>query len=243
MRIALLEDDPAQRDLMRSVIKAMGHECQAYDSGREFLRILRRESFDMLVLDWGVPDMSGLEVLKWVRCHEETRVPVLFVTNHADERDMIQLLDAGADDYMSKPFTIPAMLSRIRALLRRAYPPARKEGKTVFGPYEFDVSLRTVLTDGKLIELTLKEFQLAHLLLSNEGRLLSRQHMIESVWNNGAGVNSRTLDTHISQVRHKLNLRPENGYRLMSVYSMGYRLESTARVNLVEAHSQEPAIA
>ena len=243
MRIALLEDDPAQADLMRSVIKAMGHCCQAYDSGREFLRILQRESFDMLVLDWSVPDLSGLEILHWVRSHEENRVPVLFVTNRADERDMIQVMDAGADDYMSKPYTIPSMLCRIHALLRRAYPCARKEGKVAFGAYEFDLCLRSVLVNGKPVDLTLKEFQLAHLLLSNEGRLLSRQHMIDLVWNTGAGVNSRTLDTHISQVRNKLNLRPENGYRLMSVYSMGYRLESTSGAITLEAHSQEPAIA
>ena len=243
MRIALLEDNPAQLDLMRSVVKAMGQECQAFDSGRECLRILRRESFDLLVLDWGGPDLPGLEVLKWIRSHEEIRVPVLFVTNRTEERDMIQALDAGADDYISKPFAIPVMVSRIHALLRRAYPLARKEGKVVFGPYQFDMSLRKVLVNGEPIDLTLKEFRLAHLLLSNPGRLLSRHHMIDAIWNTGADVNSRTVDTHVSQVRNKLNLRPENGYRLMSVYSMGYRLESTTRVDLVEVQEDEEAIA
>jgi len=245
VRIALLENDEIQRDLMCSVLTSMGHDCRAFATGKEFIKEVRRESFDLHVLDWGLPDMSGFEVLKWIRTVEENPVPVLFVSNHCDERDMIRVLDAGADDFIQKPFSIPMLLCRVHALLRRAYPLARKQGRVTFGRFQFNVSLRELDVDGRRLELTLKEFQLAYLLLSKEGRLLSRQYLLDSVWGAGTVVSSRTLDTHISQVRSKLDLKPASGYRLMSVYSMGYRLESMTEptVALSVALSVEPNVA
>jgi len=225
MRIAVLEDDDSQRDWMNSFMLALGHVCHAYANSEALLRELRRENFDLLILDWNIPDMSGLEVVRWVRANLKARVPVLFVTSHVDEADLVEALKAGADDYMCKPVRVPELLARLHALLRRAYPEQTSETLTS-GDYVFDQKAKTLTYKGQLLELKHREYELAYLLFSRMGELLSRKYLQESVWGGQADVVSRTLDTHISRLRVKLDLRPENGYRLSSVYSLGYRLES-----------------
>jgi DNA-binding response OmpR family regulator len=176
-------------------------------------------------LDWNIPDMSGLEVLRWVRANLKTRVPVLFVTSHVDEADLVEALKAGADDYMCKPVRVPELLARLHALLRRAYPEQTSEILSS-GDYVFDQKAKTLTHKGQLLDLKHREYELAYLLFSRLGELLSRKYLQESVWGGQADVVSRTLDTHVSRLRVKLDLRPENGYRLSSVYSLGYRLEA-----------------
>jgi DNA-binding response OmpR family regulator len=152
-------------------------------------------------------------------------VPVLFVTSHVDEADLVEALKAGADDYMCKPVRVPELLARLHALLRRAYPEQTSEILTS-GDYVFDQKAKTLTHKGQLLDLKHREYELAYLLFSRLGELLSRKYLQESVWGGQADVVSRTLDTHVSRLRVKLDLRPENGYRLSSVYSLGYRLEA-----------------
>ena len=225
MRIAVLEDDDTQRDWMNSFMLALGYVCHVYSNSETLLRDLRRENFDLLILDWNIPDMSGLEVLRWVRANLKTRVPVLFVTSHVDEADLVEALKAGADDYMCKPVRVPELLARLHALLRRAYPEQTSEILSS-GDYVFDQKAKTLTHKGQLLDLKHREYELAYLLFSRLGELLSRKYLQESVWGGQADVVSRTLDTHVSRLRVKLDLRPENGYRLSSVYSLGYRLEA-----------------
>lgn len=225
MRIAVLEDDESQRDWMSSFLIALGHVCHSFSTAEALLREIRRENFDLLVLDWNLPDMSGLEVTRWVRANIQIRVPVLFVTCHVDESDLVEALKAGADDYMCKPVRVPELLARLHALLRRAYPDQASD-VLVSGDYAFDQKAKTLTIKGELIELKHREYELAYLLFSRLGELLSRKYLQESVWGGQADAVSRTLDTHISRLRVKLDLKPENGYRLSSVYSLGYRLES-----------------
>lgn len=225
MRIAVLEDDDSQRDWMNSFMLALGYVCHVYPNSETLLRELRRENFDLLILDWNIPDMSGLEVLRWVRANLKARVPVLFVTSHVDEADLVEALKAGADDYMCKPVRVPELLARLHALLRRAYPEQTSDILTS-GDYVFDQKAKTLTHKGRLLELKHREYELAYLLFSRLGELLSRKYLQESVWGGQADVVSRTLDTHVSRLRVKLDLRPENGYRLSSVYSLGYRLEA-----------------
>ncbi|MCE2880038.1 MAG: response regulator transcription factor [Comamonadaceae bacterium] len=178
MRIAVLEDDDNQRDWMNSFLLALGHVCHPFAASEGLLRELRRENFDLLILDWNVPDMSGLDVVRWVRANIKARVPVLFVTSHVDEADLVEALKAGADDYMCKPVRVPELLARLHALLRRAYPEQTGE-VLASGDYVFDQKAKTLSFRGQLLELKHREYELAYLLFSRMGELLSRKYLQE----------------------------------------------------------------
>lgn len=179
----------------------------------------------MLVLDWQVPDLSGPEVLHWVRDKLPKTIPVLFITSRSGEDDIVEGLAAGADDYMIKPIRRSELVARVQALLRRAYPIQNSSEQIVFNDYLFETRSGRLTLAGKPIEITQKEFDLALLFFRNMGRPLSRAYILEAVWSRDVDIPSRTMDTHVSRVRSKLQLRPENGYRLAPVYSYGYRLE------------------
>jgi DNA-binding response OmpR family regulator len=176
------------------------------------------------VLDWQVPDVSGVEVLGWIRENVSQRVPILFVTVRDSEDDIVFALQKGADDYIVKPPRKQELLARVHALLRRAYP--REDEKLLsFPPFEIDKQRSEIRRDGVKVELTPKEFELAVVLFRNMGRLMSRGHLQELVWARSGELTTRTVDTHVSQVRKKLDLRPETGYRVVPIYNYGYRLE------------------
>lgn len=227
MRIALLEDD---KDLAAVLVRWMeeaGHQCHAFHDGKALQRVASRESFDVFVLDWQVPELSGPELLAWLRADQNVRSPVLFATARDSEEDIVAALKAGADDYMVKPIRRLELLARVAALHRRATPSA-PEALLHAGPLMLDVRRRVASVDGVTVELTDKEFDVAVFLLRNLGSLLSRGHISESVWGRSADVPTRTVDTHMSRLRKKLQLSPESGFRLTSVYNFGYRLD---RVN------------
>lgn len=225
LRVAAVDDDPSQLDLIRRVVESSGHAFVGVERGNDLIRKLVRESFDLLVIDWQLPDVSGLDVVRWVREHLDTWVPIIIVTNRGDEHDVVQGLGAGADDYMIKPMRVREAAARVRALLRRQQP---QQGRQVqhYGDYCFDLGSRTASYRGVPIELRQKEFELALCLFSHPGRLLSRNYLRALVWGTIGDAMSRTLDTHASSLRAKLGLRPERGYRLSSVYGQGYRLDA-----------------
>jgi len=224
VRIAILEDDPDQLALLRRWISDDGHDVHGWLSGREAMKQAGRESFDLFMLDWQVPDVSGAEVLKWLRANVSKTVPVLFVTVRDSEQDIVFALENGADDYMVKPVRRQELIARVRALLRRAYP-IEEQKQLSFPPFEIDIQRSEVRKNGSKIDLTPKEFELTVTLFRNMGRLLSRGHLQETVWGRSADLATRTVDTHVSQVRKKLDLKPESGYRVVPVYNYGYRLE------------------
>jgi DNA-binding response OmpR family regulator len=231
MRIAILDDDDSQVQLISYLLEKAGFACHGFATGRGLINGLKRDSFDLLVLDWSVPDLNGSEIVTWVRANLPERVPVLFVTGRTSENDIVAGLAAGADDYMIKPLRGPELVARVQALLRRAYPETVRDQIT-FGAYRFETTRNEVHLETaagiKTALLTQKEFDLALMLFRNAGRPLSRSHIREVVWGRDIEIPSRTMDTHISRIRSKLELRPENGYRLVPVYSYGYRLDQVS---------------
>ena len=225
MRIAVLDNDRSQADLICQVLTAAGHSCQSYDSGKEMLAQLRKDSTDMIILDWQVADMSAVDVLRRAREKMPAHTPIMFMTGSAGEDDIVAGVGAGASDYMIKPLRRGELVARVQAMLRRAYPAQNGAEMLQFGPYVFETRPGRLIMDGSVIDVTHKEFYLALLFFRNIGRPLSRAYIHEAVWIRETEVPSRTMDTHVSRVRNKLQLKPENGFRLVPVYSYGYRLE------------------
>lgn len=225
MRIALLEDDPEQSALIVEWLRAANHHCVAHDTSEAFLKTVLRESFDLLVIDWIVPRMSGLEVLRRYRTSAREYTPVLLVTARDAEEDVVHALEAGADDYMSKPLRRAELLARVGALQRRARAGASAEALPDTTPFSFDVEKRGLTLDGQPIDLTEREFELALFMFRNAGRVVSRGHILEILWGmQQADVQTRTVDTHMSRLRKKLGLNGSSGWQLTAVYQHGYRL-------------------
>lgn len=227
MNIASLEDDLAQSQFIAQSLVAAGYPCTQFHTGKALIAALTKtHSFDLLILDWEIPDVSGLDVLHWVRNNQGYALPVLFLTSRTSETDLVAGLQAGADDYMLKPIRAGELVARVQALIRRMNPIVPSSERFSFGPYDIDPIEATISLNGVDVLLAPKEFELALLLFRNPGRLFSRDVLAASVWNREIPATSRTLDTHLSNIRRKLKLRPENGVRLNASYALGYRLES-----------------
>jgi len=227
MRIAVADDDEAARLFVIELLTRAGHFCAPFRNGRDLITALQRDTFDLLVIDWTMPERDGLDVMRWARDNLAGCPPIIMLTNRAAKDDIVTSLNMGADDYIVKPELPHVVLARINAVLRRTSPRAQSEAQfEQFGDYTFDKLREVVAFDGGEAKLTSKEFALARLLFRNMHRALSRSYLLETLWNSTADVHTRTLDMHISRVRSKLRLRPENGYRLLPIFSYGYRLET-----------------
>lgn len=230
MRIALLDDDRNQSDLICKALSGAGYFCQSFKTGKDLFDQLRREGCDMLVIHWQVADASGVEALRWVREKLPAELPVLFiVAGRTDQDDIVATLAAGANDYLVKPVRRSELLMRVQVLLRRAYPAQTAPEEIQFAQYVFETRTSRLTMDGNPIDVTQKEFDLALLFFRNLGRPLSRPYILETIWSREGHVPSRTMDTHVSRVRSKLQLKPENGFRLTPVYSYGYQLEQLSK--------------
>lgn len=224
MRIAGVDDDPLQLEFYARALAAQNHSFHGFANGEALRRHLRRETFDLLIVDWELPDASGPELVGDIRTQYGPAMPILFATLRDSEADIVQGLACGGDDYMTKPIRLAEFNARLNALLRRAWPETRDETLD-FGRHRFHTGRRTLELDGQPVELGEREYDIALLLFNNLGRLLSRDHLREAVWGYSAGIISRSLDTHISRLRSLLDLQPASGLVITAVYGIGYRLE------------------
>ena len=224
MNIALLEDDPDQRDLAALWLSHGGHQVTSFASTGELIRELGARRYDLLVLDWMLPDGTGGDVLSWLRNRPGVQPPAIVLTSRDEEAQVVEGLNCGADDYLVKPARPAELLARISALARRT----RTRGPQVLelGGYRVDLVQHRISIDGTPAELTQKEFDLAVYLFQNPGVLLSREHLLNRVWGKTADVTTRTVDTHVSRLRRKLRLDGQRPLRLTPVYGQGYRLDA-----------------
>lgn len=221
MNIWLLEDDPAQAQMLSGWLVTAGHDVTHFERGNKIVCGIGKGGFDLIILDWELPDTTGIEVLASIRSRVSWHVPVLFVTQREAEADIVNALANGADDYMVKQISEAEFLARVDALGRRL---ASEELDFEIGPYVFRPQSQTAQLNGEQCELTAKDFDLAWYMFRHIGRLLSREQLLRDVWG-VSGLNTRTVDVHVSRIRKRLSIAPENGYRIKTIYQHGYRLE------------------
>lgn len=222
VNIAILEDDPAQAERLTQLLERQGHKCHHFTLGNGLIESLRKVSYDLLLIDWELPDMTGIDVLKTVRTVVDWHVPVLFITQRDSEADIVQALDAGADDFLVKEVRERELMARIQALLRRL----GAEPQTISVAHvELDRRTRSAICHEKPVDLTAKDFELAWYLLHNIGRLLSRSQLLRDVWGVTVPINTRTVDVHMSRLRRRLDFGAQGPLRISTIYQHGYRLE------------------
>lgn len=223
--IGCVEDDPDQAGVLRLWLEHAGYGCAIFRTANEFRRRLGSEAVDLVLLDRSLPDAKGLDVLTWIRQSPNAGLPVIFLTASGEESDIIEGLAAGADDYVVKPPKQGELLARVAAVLRRRGGEADANEAVDLPPYRIDPQRRQISLNGEAVELTQREYELACYLFRRQGRIVSRDALLENVWNLAGGISTRTVDTHISRLRKKLGLAGENGWRLTAVYQHGYRIE------------------
>jgi two-component system, OmpR family, response regulator RegX3 len=249
-RIAILDDDPDQLLALSKWLGEAGYETSTFDRGAALLKFLKTPladgtpNADAALVDWGLPDMSGVDVIQKMRDELKLDIPIILITSRNAEQDIVEGLEAGADDYLVKPARHMECIARVEAALRRANSiraeKALKDKPVFFGAYHFDVGAREVLFDTKKVLLTEKELQLVLLLFNDMGNVVSRNIIWSTVWGIVSNqVSSRTIDTHIYRLRTKLELEGQHGYVLKTLHGKGYRL-SVPNVPNVEADGSQP---
>lgn len=222
VHIYIVEDDKNIREIEMFALKNSGYVVEEFENAKSFFSRITEKVPDLVLLDIMLPDMDGLEIVKKLRNRPDTvRVPIILVTAKTTELDKVKGLDIGADDYLTKPFGVMELISRVKALLRRSRA-LQDDKQLVLGGITLDSERREVHVDGELCELTFKEFELLKLLMVNAGIVLHRDTIMSDVWGTDYEGESRTLDMHIKTLRQKLG---EAGNMIKTVRNVGYKME------------------
>ena len=220
--IFVVEDDVNIREIERYALKNSGYEVEEFECGATLFERLEQKVPDLMILDIMLPDEDGLEILTKVRANERTaQVPIIMVTAKTSELDKVKGLDLGADDYLTKPFGVMVLISRVRALLRRAQAKPQVASKLTYGDIVVDNDRHAAYVCGEVCELTYKEFELLKYLILNKGIVLSRNKIMDQVWGFDYEGESRTVDMHIKTLRQKLG---ESGSCIKTVRNVGYMI-------------------
>lgn len=224
--VLIVEDDPSLSTLLRYNIEKEGFRVSEAHDGEEALLQVDEVQPDLVVLDWMLPKVSGIEVCRRLRTRVETKnLPVIMLTARGEDADRVRGLDTGADDYLTKPFSMTELLARIRAVLRRIRP-ALAEDVVSFGDISIDRSSHRVRRAGRDIHLGPTEYKLLDHFLSHPGRVFSREQLLDAVWGSGVYVDARTVDVHIGRLRKALT-EPGEADPIRTVRSAGYSLDTS----------------
>lgn len=221
--IYIVEDDRNIQEIELFALKNSGYQATGFETAKEFYKALNEKLPELILLDIMLPDEDGLSILKRLRSRADTqKIPVILVTAKTSEIDKVKGLDGGADDYIAKPFGVMEMIARVKALLRRSG--GMEENLLTCGNVTLDGEKRMVYVDGKTIELTYKEFELLKLLMKNHGIVISRDVIMERVWDSSFEGESRTIDVHVRTLRQKLG---DGGSIIKTIRNVGYMVDTT----------------
>lgn len=231
-KILVVDDEIHILELVRYNLVQGGYEVITAESGEEAVEYLKKETVQLVLLDWMLPKMDGIEVLQWIRLNPVTKkLPVILLTAKSDEISKVVGLEVGADDYLAKPFGVHELMARIKALLRRAEygqqtnEPVKSEDEIRIDEIVINKTRRTAIVRGQEIELSMKEFDLLYLLASNRGIVFSRVNLLESVWGYDYVGETRTVDVHISNLRKKVEEDDAHPVYIKTVRGVGYKFQ------------------
>ena len=219
--VVIIEDEHRIRELMARVLADRGHDVESTPTAMEGLQAVVRVQPELVILDMGLPDLDGAELLKMIRA--VSAVPIIVATARSEDRDIIRTLDAGADDYLVKPFSVDQLEARVRAVLRRSGSEGR-QGPLTVGDLVVDVAAREARLDGDPIDLSPKEFDVLRFLAERQGEVVSKRELLAEVWRQPYGGSEKTVDVHISWLRKKLGESAAESRYLQTVFGVGVKL-------------------
>ena len=230
MKVYILEDDVDQSDLYELWLD--DYNCKVFDKARDLIKQIPFDVPDILIVDWNLPKVDGLDFLHWLKGSRYDNIPVIFLTTRNTDDDIVTALTDGADDFLIKPTNENILKARINAVTRRinAANTSKENDLLVSEPYTFSHKFNTISYKNNDVSLTNKEYDLALYFFNNEGLVISRDQLLESIWAKNSDISTRTVDTHISRLRKKLLLNGTYGWKLVSIYHQGYKLINQKRV-------------
>jgi two-component system, OmpR family, KDP operon response regulator KdpE len=227
-RVLVVDDDPQIRRVMRVALTGQGYEVDDAKSGEAALERLRDERFDLVLLDMNMPGMGGLDACRAIRAQSE--IAIIMLTVRDSESDKVDALDAGADDYITKPYNPPELLARIRAALRRTPSVQGPTGRIMIGSVEVDFDSREITAPGRKVRLTPKEFELLRYLVGHANKTLTHRELLQAVWGPDYGDQVDYLRVFVNQLRKKIEPKPSSPVFLLTEPWVGYRLHLPAEV-------------
>ena len=220
LKILVVDDEPAIRRFLRTALGTYGYSISEAARGEEALNAVATMHPDIVILDLGLPDMDGVEVTR--RLREWTQIPIVIISVRDQEKEKVDALDAGADDYLTKPFGIAELMARIRVALRRSISP-EKEPVFTLGDLVIDMARRLVTVSGRTVSLTPTEYDILRILAANSGKVLTHRQLAHSVWGNAEDDQAHVLRVHVGNMRGKIETDPSRPYNIITEPGVGYR--------------------